>query len=124
MPISVSQALADQGEAAASKIDSLRWPGRYLVKQQESSWPSGGPGACWPGTGTLWRMPGPGTGQPDASTPRQKASTRALNRSGASWKSWWASSGSASTWRWKSVHAATHQFRSIRKPERSAAPTS
>ena len=38
----------------------------------------------------------PGTGQPDASTPRQKALTRALNRSGDSWKGWWASSGSTS----------------------------
>lgn len=31
MPISVSQALAEQGQAAADKVDSLRRPGRYLV---------------------------------------------------------------------------------------------
>ncbi|MFF3464622.1 formate/nitrite transporter family protein [Streptomyces sp. NPDC002619] len=31
MPIAVSQALAEQGQAAADKVDSLRRPGRYLV---------------------------------------------------------------------------------------------
>ena len=46
-----------------------------------------------------------GGGQPRASTCRQKVSTCLLNRSGASWKGWWASSARISNLAWGMLSA-------------------